>query len=115
MGTNYYDCRSCGNKYGGLEAYGRGFVCSCGFGLESNIVEDEEDNPVSHKPKQYKKGIDTFTRSRENMSTEGIMAATVMTVDAYIWRDKGTDYEDFKKARDWLDYCIKIIEERGEQ
>jgi len=66
---------------------------------------------MKEKPKQYSRGIDTFTRAKANMSIEGIMAATVITVDAYIWRDKGTDYEDFKKARDWLNYCIECIEE----
>jgi len=66
---------------------------------------------MATRPKQYQHGIDTFTRAKANMSIEGIMAATVITVDAYIWRNKGTDYEDFKKARDWLDYCIKCMEE----
>jgi hypothetical protein len=63
------------------------------------------------RPPQYQHGIDTFQRAEENMSIDGIMAATVITVDAYIWRNKGADLEDFKKARDWLDWCIKCAED----
>lgn len=70
----------------------------------------QNKNKKNKKPKQYRHGIDTFTRAKENMSVEGIMAATVMTVDAYIWRDKGSDYEDFCKARDWLNFCIEAME-----
>lgn len=76
--------------------------------LERELGITELDNI---KPKQYSRGIDTFERARNNMSIEGIMAATVMTVDAYIWRDKGSDYDDFCKARDWLNYCIKAMED----
>lgn len=72
----------------------------------------EEFHRQTKKPKQYQIGIDTFTRMRANMSNEKVIAATVVTVDAYIWRDKGSDIEDLKKARDWLDECISIVEER---
>jgi hypothetical protein len=75
---------------------------------EYTQLASELKNP---KPKQYTRGIDTFQRAEKNMSIEGIMAATVITVDAYIWRDKGSDYEDFVKARDWLDWCIKCMKE----
>ena len=81
------------------------------MGAEKYYRPTFEEEYTGEKPKQYRKGIDTFTRAKENMSIEGIMAATVMTVDAYIWRDKGTDYEDFCKARDWLNFCIKAMEE----
>jgi len=81
-------------------------------GMKEDEAFEELDKKLNGRPKQYRNGIDTFTRAKENMSIEGIMAATVMTVDAYIWRDNGTDYEDFCKARDWLDYCIKCMEEQ---
>lgn len=64
------------------------------------------------KPPQYEKGIDTFRRARANLSTEGLLAACVFNIDKYIWRDKGSDLEDFKKARDYIDLAIQTMEEQ---
>ena len=44
------------------------------------------------------------------MSPEGILAFCIGNIDKYIWRDKGSDLEDFKKARDYIDLAIKTME-----
>lgn len=62
------------------------------------------------KPKQYSKGIDTIERAKSNLSSDGILAVCVFQVDKYIWRDKGCDLEDFKKARDYIDLAIETME-----
>jgi len=63
------------------------------------------------KPKQYKKGIDTFKRANANLTPDANLAICVFMVDKYIWRDKGSDLEDFYKARDYIDRAIKIMED----
>ena len=88
-----------------------GRCSSIGTMEEILTIKKDKNTDVKLKPEQYRVGIDTFSRMKSNMEIDGIMAATVATVDAYIWRNKGSDYEDFCKARDWLNFCIEAMEE----
>ncbi len=76
--------------------------------FESEYLREDRDN----KPKQYSKGIDTFQRADSNLTPEANLAICVFLVDKYIWRDKGSDLEDFKKARDYIDRAINIMEKK---
>ena len=63
------------------------------------------------KPKQYKKGIDTFERMKANATKEEIIGACKLNIDKYVWRDKGCDEKDLKKAKDYIDLWLSVIEE----
>ena len=82
---------------------------------EKEIDDMEEDFKAKsiNVANQYKHGISTWERMASNMSDEELKAATVATVDAYIWRKKGSDFDDLVKARNWLNFCISTLEERN--
>lgn len=65
------------------------------------------------KPKQYQIGIDSFERMKANATKEEIIGACKLNIDKYIWRNKGSDIEDLKKAKDYINLWIETLE--GEQ
>ena len=64
---------------------------------------------IKEKPKQYSKGIDTFSRAEQNMSLSERMACVKWNIDKYNWRDKGQDIEDLKKIIAYAEYGIKQL------
>jgi hypothetical protein len=66
------------------------------------------------KPKQYRKGIDTFERMKANATKEEIIGACKLNIDKYVWREKETDAEDLKKAKDYINLWLSVIEKDEE-
>jgi hypothetical protein len=64
---------------------------------------------VITKPKQYRIGIDTFTRAKKTMSKERLIGACQFNCDKYLWREKGSDLDDLYKARDYIDLWIETL------
>jgi len=58
---------------------------------------------IVNKPKQYDIGIDSFERMKSNATKEEIIGACKLNIDKYVWRKKGTDEQDLKKAKDYID------------
>ena len=77
-----------------------------------NMEKEYKANSIN-VANQYKHGISTWERMASNMSDEELKAATIATVDAYIWRKKDSDFDDLVKARNWLNFCISTLEERN--
>lgn len=63
------------------------------------------------KPLQYREGIDTFERMKANATKEEIIGACKLNIDKYVWRKKETDAEDLKKAKDYIDLWLDVINE----
>ena len=61
------------------------------------------------QPKQYRIGIDTFTRAKKTMSKERLIGFCQGNIDKYIWRDKDSDLDDLYKARDYIDLWIETL------
>lgn len=61
------------------------------------------------KPKQYKIGIDTFTRAEANLTKDEILAICKFNIDKYNWRKKDQDKEDLKKIIDYANWALKNL------
>ena len=70
---------------------------------------DLKKHTKEDKPKQYKIGIDTFTRAESNLTKEEIIAICKFNIDKYNWRKKDQDKEDFKKIIDYANWAIKNL------
>ena len=77
------------------------------------VKEPQEATSENTKPKQYQIGIDSFERMKANATKEEIIGACKLNIDKYIWRNKGSDIEDLKKAKDYINLWIETLE--GEQ
>jgi hypothetical protein len=80
-----------------------------------NLLSEDKTNKVlevgkMQKPEQYQIGIDTFERMKANCTNEEIIGACKLNIDKYIWRKKGSDIEDLKKAKDYIDLWIGLLE-----
>lgn len=72
-------------------------------------IEDNKAN--NQKPIQYQIGIDTFERSKANMSKDELIACAKFNIDKYNWRKKGQDIEDFEKIIDYANFAIEVLKE----
>ncbi len=62
------------------------------------------------KPPQYQIGIDTFERMEKNCTLEERLAFVKGSIDAYLWRKKGQDKQDFEKIINYANWAIKQME-----
>jgi hypothetical protein len=69
------------------------------------------DGAMLSKPKQYDIGIDTFERMKANCTKEEIIGGCKLNIDKYVWRKKGSDKEDLKKAKDYIDLWLWALGE----
>jgi hypothetical protein len=81
----------------------------------NQLLSEEEINEVLEiekmtRPEQYRIGIDTFERMKANCTDEEIIGACKLNIDKYIWRKKDSDIEDLRKAKDYIDLWIEILE-----
>ena len=64
------------------------------------------------KPEQYRIGIDTFDRIKANGTKEDIVSFCKYNIDKYIHRKKGSDKEDLKKSKDYLELWEWALENK---
>ncbi len=62
------------------------------------------------KPAQYQIGIDTFERMEKNCTLEERLAFVKGSIDAYLWRKKGQDKQDFEKIINYAQWALKQME-----
>lgn len=75
------------------------------------VLDDLDNlNISSAKPKQYQIGIDTFERSKANMTKDEYIACMKFNIDKYCWRKKGQDISDFKKIIAYANEAISVLE-----
>lgn len=75
------------------------------------IAKPDEDPAVNHPSHYNKGGIETLTYIQTRLSPEGFLAGLRFNIIKYIDRapDKGTEKQDYKKARYYLDELIKLL------
>ncbi len=61
------------------------------------------------KPEHYSKGIDTFERMEKNCDLKERMAFIRGSIDAYLWREKGQDKQDFEKIINYSLWALKQL------
>lgn len=79
---------------------------------ETPVIKDDKE---TSKPIQYQIGIDTFDRMKANASFEEIIGGCKLNIDKYIWRKKGSDREDWEKARDYIELGLWAFDNKIEK